>query len=366
MISGGDEHLAAVREIYDWDHERLWRAVYAFTGARPVTDDTVAESFALAIRYGFGSRDLTGSIWRSAFASAQGERARSQADGLASDGDDHESTPGEADDVRVTDALAVLDGLDDTERRLFAWSHVGGWTAKEIAPNVNMRATTIRARLRRATTRVPGLPTDRPSPFERVRVPDQWDDIVLRAWSDEPAEVGFDRGRQRRGAGVVAVVAVIGLVGGLVVVTGASDDGATTTPAGSAATSSAGSANDPGATRALPTARISPTREVTLPISDVTTGDTTGTFRLRLYETGGATFLEYQDIDVVTDERIASAVVEVDGQRRSQAPSTEGAIGAIRMAEGPLTEPFRIQISLTDADDLVVQQSALVEVTPER
>jgi RNA polymerase sigma-70 factor, ECF subfamily len=366
MMHSDDEHLAAVREVYDWDHERLWRAVFAFSGGRHVADDAVMESFVLAARQGIGSRDLTGSIWRSAFTIARGQVARETTEGFRSGGDTPEPMPTGPDDERVTIALTALDDLTDTERQLFAWSHVGGWTAKEIAPHVNMRATTIRVRLRRATERVPGLPTDRPGPFDLVRVPDQWDDIVRGAWSDEPVEPGFDRRRQRRWAIAVAVTAVVALVGGLVVVTGAPDDATTTSPTPSPPAAVNDPGSGPGSDGALPGARIGGTREVTLPISDVNTGATTGTFRLRLYETGGATFLEYEDIDVAADERAAFEVVEVDGRLRSRTPYTPGSIGALRMSDGTLTDPFRIRISLTDAADRVVQESALVEVTPER
>ena len=370
MMHTDDEHLADVREVYAYDHERLWHTLYAFTGVPHLADEAAAEAFALAVRRGDAVRDLTASIWRSAFTIARGELAGHRSEAVLAEGHERVAAPGDVVDERVTATLGALDELTDTDRQLFVWCHVGGWTAKEVAPNVGMRATSIRVRLRRATRRVPGLPTGKPTPFDGVPAPHQWDDIVLRAWADESFE---DRPHQRRHrplALVVAVTAVIGLVGGLIVVTGASDTPAATSPpatsppatSGRTATSSGPSATDPAA---LPSARIGGAREVTLPVSDVTTGSPAGTFRLRLYEAGGATFLEFEDIDLVTDERVETQVVEVDGQLRSETVSTPGSVGAIRMGDGTLTKPFRIRMSLTDASGSVVQQSPLVVVTPE-
>ncbi len=341
-----------VREVYAWDHERLWRSIYAFSGSRHVTDDAVADAFAHAVRGDDAIRDVTASVWRTAFAIAHGELTRRRTEPPLAE---PPLAAGTAGDGEVAALLERLDALDDSDRRLLAWRHVGGWNAKEMAPALGMRAVTVRFELHRADRRVEALLGGDAGrsfePFDRVRVPDQWDDIVARADTDD---LSTEPGRRRRRPLVVvaALTAVVGLVGALVVVV-----------VGSPAPVDEASVADGGPTGPA-VAAIGNDQQVTLAINDVETGEVTGTFRLRLYEAGGATVLEYEDVDVVTDADVEFAFVEIDGRPESRAPHRPGSIGAVRLIDETPAGPFTVRIALTDATGDVIQASERVLLTP--
>lgn len=353
-MNGDDDVVASVREVYAWDHQRLWRSIYAFSGSRHVADEAVADAFAHALRDGDAIRDVTASVWRSAFAIASGELTRRRTEPPLAE---HAPAAGTAGDGEVTALLARLDELDGSDRRLLAWSHVGGWSAKEMAPILGMRAATVRLKLHRADRRVEALLSGDAGrsfePLDRVRVPDQWDDIVARAGTDDvSAELG---GRHRRPLVVVAgLTAVVALVGALVVVVVGSP-----TPVDEAPVADEGPTGPAVAT-------IGNGQEVTLAINDIETGDVTGTFRLRLYEAGGATLLEYEnvDVDVDADDDVEFRFVEIDGRPEPRAPHRPGSIGAIRLSDGTLTGPVTVRIALTNATGDVVQASDTVLLSP--
>lgn len=47
-----DLAVERVRRVYEADHERLWRSLFAFCGSRALADDAVAEAFAQVLRRG--------------------------------------------------------------------------------------------------------------------------------------------------------------------------------------------------------------------------------------------------------------------------------------------------------------------------
>ena len=331
-----------VRDVYLWDHERLWRALYAFTGSRQLADETVAEVFTEALRHEGTIRDVTGWVWRSAFGSATAPATGPHTDATE----------------QLAPVLARLDELDTADRRLLAWCHVGGWTAGEVAPALGMPRAVARFRLRRAegrarTVLADGAATTPPAadllrPFERVPVPDQWDEIVTRMELD-----GIVPGERRRTGrtwiALGAVAAVIAFVVGLIVTSSSTPDDDTR----------------PVDSSAVPTATIGDGREVTLALNDRDGSSTAGTFRLRLYESGGTTLLEYEDVDVAPDDEIAFVAIELDGRVGSTTPYTPRSIGSLQLAEGTLTTPFTIRIVLTGADGDIVHSSDIVELTPD-
>src|SRR5688500_11642304 len=62
-----------IEELYRSDGDRIWRAVFAFTGDRAVASDAVAEAIAQAIRRGRAIRDPQRWVWRAAFRIAAGD-----------------------------------------------------------------------------------------------------------------------------------------------------------------------------------------------------------------------------------------------------------------------------------------------------
>lgn len=147
-----DLAVERVRRVYEADHERLWRSLFAFCGSRPLADDAVAEAFAQALRRGDQIDDVAAWVWTSAFAIARGElkqRGRTTGDRLANQraGDLAD------DDEDIQHLLQRLAALSHDDRELIVLCHVGGWKPRELAPVLGIPAGTLRVRLHRATAR---------------------------------------------------------------------------------------------------------------------------------------------------------------------------------------------------------------------
>ena len=143
-----DPVLERVRAVYETDHARLWRSIYAFGGSRDVADEATAEAFAQALRRGDEVRDVAAWVWRSAFAIARGElQRRRRGDGELPDGSMTDDADG------LADLLHRLAALSDQDRELIVLCHVGGWKPGELAAVLGEPAGRIRVRLHRATER---------------------------------------------------------------------------------------------------------------------------------------------------------------------------------------------------------------------
>src|SRR2546427_4297617 len=57
----------SVEAVYRADAERLWRAIYAFSGDADIASDAVAEAFAQVLHRGAAVRDPAAWTWRTAF-----------------------------------------------------------------------------------------------------------------------------------------------------------------------------------------------------------------------------------------------------------------------------------------------------------
>lgn len=146
-----DLAVERVRRVYEADHGRLWRTLFAFCGSRPLADDAVAEAFAQALRRGDQIDDVAAWVWTSAFAIARGElkqRGRTIGDPLV---DRHaDITDG---DAGIQHLLQRLAALSHDDRELIVLCHVGGWKPRELAPVLGIPSGTLRVRLHRATAR---------------------------------------------------------------------------------------------------------------------------------------------------------------------------------------------------------------------
>src|SRR5258705_12587437 len=65
-----------VEAVYRQDGDRLWRALYVFSGDADIASDAEAEAFAQALRRGRAIRDVRGWVWRAAFRVAAGDLKR--------------------------------------------------------------------------------------------------------------------------------------------------------------------------------------------------------------------------------------------------------------------------------------------------
>lgn len=151
-----DLAVQRVRRVYESDHARLWRSLYAFTSSRSIADDAAAEAFAQVLRRGDDVHDVAAWVWRSAFAIARGELQRRG----RSVGEVPEVAVG---DLAASDGLAVvmaqLAALSAEDRELLVLCHVAGWKPRELAPVLGVPVGTLRVRLHRATRRARELMT---------------------------------------------------------------------------------------------------------------------------------------------------------------------------------------------------------------
>jgi RNA polymerase sigma-70 factor (ECF subfamily) len=146
-----DRAVERLRRVYEAEHARLWRSLFAFCGSRPLADDAVAEAFAQALRRGDQIDDVAAWVWTSAFAIARGElkqRGRTTGDPLVDQRADITD-----DDGDIQHLLKRLAALSPDDRQLIVLCHVGGWKPRELAPVLGIPAGTLRVRLHRATAR---------------------------------------------------------------------------------------------------------------------------------------------------------------------------------------------------------------------
>jgi len=161
MSEGVEVRLPNQGRVHDaWvaHHERLWRALLAWSGDRDVASDALAEAFAQAIRRGEAIDDVGRWVWRAAFRIAGGslvDRQRTSGSLPRSEGPDERILPDEA--VVLIDALGRLGAA---ERELVVFSVVGGWPAAEIGALLDIRPGTVRVRLHRAMTKLRTLLED--------------------------------------------------------------------------------------------------------------------------------------------------------------------------------------------------------------
>jgi RNA polymerase sigma-70 factor (ECF subfamily) len=145
-----DAVVERVRAVYEADHARLWRSVYAFGGSRDVADEAVAEAFAQLLRRGDEVADGAAWVWRSAFAIARGELQRRRRDTVAPAAT---ATTQQIDDPRLSELLRRLGSLSEQDRELIVLCHVGGWKPGDLAAVLGEPAGRVRVRLHRATER---------------------------------------------------------------------------------------------------------------------------------------------------------------------------------------------------------------------
>ncbi len=140
---------AAIAELYVAEGTKLWRAVFAFSHDREVTDDAVSEAFAQCVRRGDAVRDRRSWVWRSAFRIAAGDLhdRRRRVDGPVPERA-HEP-PEEA-----IPLLRVLRMLPTNQRAAVVLRHYAGYGTDEIASILGIGRATVRVHLSRGRRRL--------------------------------------------------------------------------------------------------------------------------------------------------------------------------------------------------------------------
>jgi RNA polymerase sigma-70 factor (ECF subfamily) len=147
---GRTEPGSEVARLYREEGPRLWRAIFAYTGDRELTDDAVAEAFAQVIRRGIAVRTPRAWVWRAAFKIAAGElKRRTEIGEMPPD-------PGirEIEDDRI---LPALGRLTPRQRVVIVLRYYAGYRPVEIASILDTAPSTVRVHLLRARRRLAQL-----------------------------------------------------------------------------------------------------------------------------------------------------------------------------------------------------------------
>ena len=145
MLTGADQELD-ISQLYREHGARLWRAVFAFTRDRAITDDAVAEAFAQCIRRGNAVREPTAWVWRASFRIAAGalkERGRWGSEPAETAEPTYEipDEPGRL--------LSALRELPAQQRAVLVLRHYVGYDTEEIAAILGIARATVRVHLSR-------------------------------------------------------------------------------------------------------------------------------------------------------------------------------------------------------------------------
>jgi RNA polymerase sigma-70 factor (ECF subfamily) len=138
-----------VEAVYRADAERLWRAVYAFTGDAEIASDAVAEAFAQVLNRGAAVRDPAAWTWRTAFRISAGVlKARSTAGAEPPTLGEHVDTYGDP------DLLAALRQLPDAQRAAVILFYYADLPIRDIAARLDTNSLAVRANLSRGRSRL--------------------------------------------------------------------------------------------------------------------------------------------------------------------------------------------------------------------
>ncbi len=145
-----------VEAVYRSDAERLWRAVYAFSGDAEIASDAVAEAFAQVLSRGAAVRDPAAWTWRTAFRISAGAlKARTATHQVPPDAREHVDAYGDP------DLLAALRELPEAQRAAVILFYYADLPVRDIAVRLSSNSLAVRANLSRGRGRLRQLLGDR-------------------------------------------------------------------------------------------------------------------------------------------------------------------------------------------------------------
>lgn len=139
---------SSVEALYRSDADRLWRAIYAFSGDREIASDAVAEAYAQLIRRGASVRDPAAWTWRAAFRICAGTLKNRTRAARVIDGSVH------ADRYADQDLIAALRQLPDGQRAAVILFYYADLPVGEIARRIGSNGIAVRANLSRGRRRL--------------------------------------------------------------------------------------------------------------------------------------------------------------------------------------------------------------------
>jgi RNA polymerase sigma-70 factor (ECF subfamily) len=146
LVLMGEQSIVEV--LYRSDAERLWRAVYAFSGDREISSDAVAEAFAQLIRRGAAVRDPAAWTWRAAFRICAGVlKNRTRAAPTTDPSVYTDRYPNQ-------DLMAALQRLPEGQRAAVILFYYADLPVGEIAHRLGSNGIAVRANLSRGRRRL--------------------------------------------------------------------------------------------------------------------------------------------------------------------------------------------------------------------
>jgi RNA polymerase sigma-70 factor, ECF subfamily len=145
-----------VEAVYRADAERLWRAIYAFTGDAEIASDAVAEAFAQVLRRGAAVRDPAAWTWRTAFRISAGAlKARASKGSVGPNLSEH------VDAYSDPDLLAALQQLPEAQRAAVILFYYADLPIRDIAARLGSNSLAVRTNLSRGRSRLRQVLGDR-------------------------------------------------------------------------------------------------------------------------------------------------------------------------------------------------------------
>jgi RNA polymerase sigma-70 factor (ECF subfamily) len=141
----------SIEMLYRQDGDRLWRAIYAFSGDTEVASDAVAEAFAQLLRRGTEVRHPAAWAWRAACKIARGVlQARRAGMELPVE----TTAGGHVDRYADPDLLAALRRLPDGQRAAVVLFYYADLPISQIAARLGSNGLAVRANLSRGRRRL--------------------------------------------------------------------------------------------------------------------------------------------------------------------------------------------------------------------
>jgi RNA polymerase sigma-70 factor, ECF subfamily len=141
----GDEDFES---LYVEHAERLWRAVFAYSGDPEVASDAVAEAFAQCLARRAAVRAPERWIWRAAFRIAAGELKERRMPTSTRQEERYEMNDG------TGGLIDALGSLPPRQRAALVLHYYAGYKAREIAAIVGSTAATVRVHLSQGRKRL--------------------------------------------------------------------------------------------------------------------------------------------------------------------------------------------------------------------
>ena len=144
----------SVEAVYRSDGDRLWRAIYAYSGDSEIASDAVAEAFAQLLRRGPGVNDPAAWAWRTAFRISAGALKARRRDDRVQVIEVDESAVTRHDRYGDPDLVPALRQLPDAQRAAVILFYYADLPVAQIAGRLGSNQLAVRANLSRGRKRL--------------------------------------------------------------------------------------------------------------------------------------------------------------------------------------------------------------------